>query len=514
MSNSGPNEIPYEGKQKEKKPVMSHHPEYDEYVGRWETVKNVVKSDVKEYIKNVEDEDDITTQMNLPRTYATPEEEARVKAYYGGCIKRCKSRNKRYKDDAQFVNFTARTKAGLVGAIFRKDTVAELPPKIDYLIQDATGSGVSLNKLAQEIAGEILMTGRYGLLVDYPRSVQGITRLQEEQLNFKARILKYDATSIINWQTSVTNGVPRLSLVVLEEVSDEIGEDKFTWQSKVEFRVLRMVDGEYRQSIYDSEGDFVEEYTPVDSTGAPFREIPFVFVGSEDNDAKVDSAPLFDLAMVNIGHLRNSADYEESIHICGSPTLILTTDYSPEDFERAYPGGVKIGARRGYNLGPNSSAQFLQASPNQLADVAMQRKEEQARLMGARMTTLGGTNETAEGVRMRLTGETCELTLVAENISSALERCCYFALLFMGSIESFNDVDIQVNTDFFEFNLDPTYLTQLIQLYINGVIALPDLRRLLRQAGSIPADRLDDDIDKDVAQNEHQRTPLAITGNG
>lgn len=498
----------------DKAPVKSHHPEYDDYVGRWQLVKNVVNSHVDEYIKDVEDVSSITDRMSLPIKFESDEARERASRYYHECISSCNSRNKRYRDDAQFVNFTARTKAGLVGAIFRKDTVIELPSDIEYLIQDATGSGVSLNKLAQEIAGEILMTGRYGLLVDYPQSDTRKTVQQVEKSRLKAHILKYDASSIINWQTSAVDGVQRLELIVLLEAFDAIGDDEFTWEQQIRYRVLRMIDGEYWQTVFNEDGEIESSYMPVDSQGNAFTEIPFVFIGSEDNDAKIDSAPLYDLAKVNIGHLRNSADYEESIHIAGSPTLIFTTNLSQEELEIAHPGGVKVGARRGYNLGPGGTAQFLQASPNQVADVAMQRKEEQSRLMGARMTTLGGTNETAEGVRMRLTGETCELTLVSENISDALRKCCKFALMFMKwSDQNAAKIVIKVNTEFFEIKLDPATISTMLLLYRNGVIALSDLRQTLRRAGNIPADRLDDDIQRDVDADDHLLDPMVVNGN-
>jgi hypothetical protein len=497
----------------EKAPVKSLHPEFDEYVGRWELVKNVVNSNIDEYIKDVEDTRSLTNRMNVPPEYATDEDRKRYTAYYNDCVESCNSRNIRYKDDAQFVNFTARTKAGLVGAIFRKDTVIELPTSIDYLKTDATGSGITMNKLAQEIAGEILMTGRYGLLVDLPATELGITAKTVEDLNLKARIYKYDATSIINWQTQVVNGIPRISLVVLKEVYDAIGEDGFTWESKTQYRVLEIFDGEYWQSIYNAKGEFESEYLARQKDGSSFNEIPFVFVGSEDNDACVDSAPLYDLAKVNIGHLRNSADLEEAIHLCSSPTLIFSTAISQSEMDLAYPGGVKIGARRGYNLGIDGSAQFLEVAPNQLADEAMKRKEEQMRMMGARMTTLGGTNETAEGVRMRLTGETCELTLVAENISDALTQCCQYALMFMGGIDQIKKIKIEVNTDFFEANLDAQLMQTLLLLYKNGVIALKDLRALVRRAGNLAADRTDDVIQLEVDSDEHLSDPL-LTNNG
>ena len=488
--------------------VSSLHPEYKAYSGRWELVKKVVKSDVKGFIKDVEADVEITEEMAK-----TPERYSAIKR--GNA--QANMRNVRYKDDAQFTNFTARTKNGLVGAIFRKEVIAEMPTEIDYLKLDATGAAVTLNKLAQELVGEVLMTGRYGLFVDYPVTgatpEMGLTREEVDKNNIKARIYKYPAENIINWQVKSFNGVPKLDLVVLKECIPQLGEDGFTWIELTRYRVLRMIDGVYTQQIYDNDEKFVEAFQPRDKAGSLLYEIPFVFIGSEDNDACVDPSPLFDIAMLNIGHLRNSADYEESIHICGQPTLFITTEMSVDQFAEANPNGIFIGARRGHNLGANSSANFLQADPNQLADVAMKRKEEQAVMIGARLIMTGAQNETAEAARMRMTGETCQLAIIALNVQQALIDASLFVLRFMrvGEVKK-DEITITINTDFFEQNIDAPMLMAQLQLYNNRIIAKTDLRRLLRENGDIPPNRTDNDIDAEVEDEIDMGDPFSTTG--
>ena len=55
----------------------------------------------------------------------------------------------------------------------------------------------------------------------------------------------------------------------------------------------------------------------LDSLEQPWRVIPFQFLGSENNDTSIDDSPLYDMAEVNIGHYRNSADYEEAAYRSG-----------------------------------------------------------------------------------------------------------------------------------------------------------------------------------------------------
>jgi hypothetical protein len=43
------------------------------------------------------------------------------------------------------------------------------------MLDDANGDGLSLEQMIKDAAGETLMVGRYGLLVDYPSAPEGLT---------------------------------------------------------------------------------------------------------------------------------------------------------------------------------------------------------------------------------------------------------------------------------------------------------------------------------------------------
>jgi hypothetical protein len=444
-------------------PVSSTRREYNTYKTRWKLVRDVINSNVSHYIPEIEKSDKIRCQ--------------------------------KYREGAQFTNFTSRTKSGLVGAIFRKDVIVELPDDIEYLIQDATGQNVSLSKLAQEGCDEVLQTGRWGLLTDYPISDENLSVADVESMNLKARIYAYKAESIINWNETVYNGVTKVSLVVIKECIEKLMPDGFEWSEETQYRVLRLIDGEYVQYLYNQEEQLVSFYTPKDSEGNSWDYIPFEIAGSENNNMHLDSIPMYDLSRLNIGHLINSADFEESVHITGQPTLIFSTDMSQEMFEAVNPDGIKIGARRGHNLGPTGKAEFLQANPNQLADEAMKRKEEQAVMMGARLITPQADRETAEAARMRHSGETSILALVASNVEQALRRSCEHALRFMGSIDTKDQIQLELNNKFFDSQIDPNLIMAQIQLLNNRLVAPNDVRKVLKQYGVLDEARTDTDID-------------------
>lgn len=447
-------------------PVSSEHPDYIANTEKWKLVRDVVHSNVKQYIKDVDPSDPY--------------------------------RSLRYKDDAQFTNFAGRTKNALVGAIFRRDPLIDLPEEVDYLIEDATGNNVPLSKLAQEITNEILQVGRVGLLTDFPNIAENLTVQQAEDLNIKSYISVYPTESIINWQEDVSlNGEKQLTLVVLKEVHCSIDElDGFKWEDKTLYRVLRLEQGTYIQYLYDEEGEVLDVSIPTKADGTNWTQIPFEFVGSENNNTYIDNSPLYDISRLNIGHLRNSADYEESIHITGQPTLFLTTSMSIDEFKDANPDGVQIGARRGHNLGQVGKAEFLQANPNQLADQAMLRKEQQAIMIGAKLITPQATNETAEAARMRHSGETSILSVIAKNVESALTKSVQHVLNFM-SLSDEDSMRIELNDQFFDTNLDPNMIMAQIQLAEKGVITETDMRNTLRKHGVLQDNRTDSDIDSE-----------------
>jgi hypothetical protein len=457
--------------------VDSTNPEYDKNVHRWDLVRNVVRSNVKQYIFDVDPND--------------------------------AHRNKRYKESAKFTNLTSRTRNSLVGQVFRKESIIELPPSIEYLKTDATGQDVDLEKVAQEATGEVLMSGRYGLLVDYPPANEGLSAAQVEAMNLKARIYRYNAESIINWQTENVNGAQVVTMIVLKEEVNSIGDDGFRWKAHTQFRVLRLVDGVYIQSLYkDKEDEDPIMYQPRNSRGEAFNYIPFVFIGSEDNDTACDPSPLFDIAEMNIGHLRNSADYEESIFIAGQPTLFITTDISAEDWERLNPDGILLGSRKGHNLGQSGQATMLQPNENQLPDKAMQRKEEQIVMMGGRISGQGAANETAEAARGRHSGEASTLQIIRNNVNDAIWKSCAYVLDYMGSEAEADQIKININDDFFEKSIDAPKMLAQLQLYNAGVVAKSDIRDALRKYNEIDPSRTDEDIDAELEADFNRITPF------
>ncbi|MHC8408302.1 DUF4055 domain-containing protein [Pseudomonas sp. TMB3-21] len=410
------------------------------------------------------------------------------------------ARYEQLKKRAMFLNVVGRTRTGLLGAVFRKTAEIKLPSAIDYLLENASGDGSSLEQLSKESTGECLDTGRGGLLVDFPKVElpEGQTSLTVAQAaNARAYVHFYPAESIVNWREDVIDGVKRLTLVVLHEKLNEVTDDGFEFTAKDQYRALLLIGGRYVQRVYTEDVPDGLESNPTDKAGKPFDHIPFHFFGAQNNDASIDKAPLEDLAEVNILHYGNSATVEESGFIASQPTLFITTDIDPDSFIKLNPNGMQIGSRRGHNLGKSGTATFLQADESQLARELMKDKEEQMLMIGARIVQQGGGAETAEAVRIRYSSDNSVLGTIAGNVSEAMRLALFDAQRFMmGAVDETGTV-FWLNQEFFDQVMDAQAILAQMQLWQQGIIAKKDVRVNLRQAGVLESDRTDEDIDAD-----------------
>ena len=233
------------------------------------------------------------TTTYLPRPNAedvSPENSARYNAYLERSV---------------FYNVTARTLRGLVGQIFLRDPVVEVPTLLQSVNDDANGEGVSLTQIAKRTVQQVLAYGRSGLFVDYPATAGGASRLELEQGYIRPTIEGYAPWDVINWRVISRGAKEILSLVVLRETYVE-KDDGFEETLGTRYRVLRLgqsvgnpffaeYNDFYTVELWQStEGKLgiAESYQPTDANGDLFNELPFTFVGAENHVSEIVNIPL------------------------------------------------------------------------------------------------------------------------------------------------------------------------------------------------------------------------------
>lgn len=408
--------------------VKTCHRDVIVHFNRWQKVRHALSGDLKSYLRDV--------GANEPDKK------------YGA------ARQREYADGAICYNFTKRTLSGMVGSVMRKNPEQIIPDAMEYLLENADGSGVGLWQHAQDTLMELDSIGRGGLLVDAP-NVEVATMAEQNAGLLNPVIAFYTAENIINWRMQRHGSVNKVVMVVLREEYEytEMGNE-FMPQYGEQYRVLDIFEGQYRQRIYrfDKQGlpsseEGYEEFFPQLGNVEP-GTIPFTFIGASNNDQTVDDAPLLPLAELNIGHFRNSADNEESSFVVGQPTLFIAPgeNMSLQTFQEANPNGVKMGSRSGHNIGSGGNAFLVQADANNLAKENMLNKEAQAIQIGAQLIT-PTTQITAESARLQRGADTSVMATIARNVSNAYTAALKWVADMMNLVDQ--EIEFKLNMEFF-----------------------------------------------------------------
>lgn len=407
-----------------------------------------------------------------------------------------KARYENYLKRAVFYNVTRRTLNGLVGQVFMRDPVVKVPSLLKTVVENASGTGVSLSQQSKKTLSLTLAYSRAGLLVDYPEVPEGGASVADlEAGRVRPTITTYSPQEIINWRLTEQGAEEILSLVVLAE-SYTFADDGFEMKNAAQFRVLKLDEnGEYVMEVWSEaqptawdgtktpKGNFqrTKEVRPKGADGLPLREIPFTFVGSENNDPQPDNPNLYDLASINVAHYRNSADYEESCFIVGQPTPVLT-GLTEEWVKDVLKGTVAFGSRGGIPLPVGGDAKLLQATENTMIKEAMEAKERQMVALGAKLVEQKQVQRTAFEAKVEATSEGSTLSSTAKNVQAAYDWALKWCAKFVGVAET--GIKFELNTDFDIARMTPEERAQAIKEWQSGAITFEEMRSVLRKSGT------------------------------
>lgn len=423
--------------------------------------------------------------------------------------KEADDRYNNYLARAVYYNAVGRTIQGLVGAVFKEVPSLEVPPDLQYVQTDIDGAGVSIYQQSQGALEDVLTAGRVGLMVDMPSTRGATTRAQQAAQGIMARCHTYSASNIINWRTETIGGRQMLTLVVLYETHEAPTGDGFGYEVEPQYRALRLMDGRYTVQVWRKEKSgawsAVEQYQPTDGSGVPWREIPFMFVGSVNNDPSIDPIPLYDMAVINLAHYRNSADYEDSVFFCGQVQPWMS-GLDESWVEMLKKEGIVVGSRQILPLPTGGAFGYEQAQPNTLVKEAMDQKERQMIALGARLIERGQAVKTATEAQGENEAEHSVLSLAAQNVSEAYTK----ALEWMGRFLSVTgEVAYTLSQEYGFERMTAQERAQLLMEWQSGLIAKKDARDALRKSGTLDPERTDEEIDAEI---ESETAGLGLDG--
>ncbi len=410
--------------------------------------------------------------------------------------------NASYHKSAVFYNATGRTMTGLLGMLYRIDPIIpELPSMMEYVKIDIDGNGTGINQQSHAVSSEVIQVGRHGLLTDMPIKEDGsVTTVADVSNGLRPFVKRYDVLDIIDWDESVINGLTKPNLIVLTETFTHfVDEMRIKKESKKRFRILRLTDNKYTQQLWiEGEDEPEEEFEILDGVGNVFDEIPFVVIGSENNDLSIDPLPLESIARINIGHYRNGADLEHSSFQLSAATPHISDDnykHTLASPNNKTSTNQKFGESSIVVTGTGGKFEYVQPSPNVLANDLAKNKEQQMIALGAQLISDSGGAETAEAVRTKRAADTSMLSVVGINVSDGYTKSLNWVARFL-NVDF--DGEYQLNSNFFDIKLSPQERQQIIMEWQSGLYPARIAREQLQISKVISIDEKLDELQEEV----------------
>lgn len=425
-----------------------------------------------------------------------------------------------YRMRAVFFGATSRTAEAYVGMIMRKKptiTVAESDPMKQFL-RSIDRRGTEFVSYAETIVRELVTVSRAGTLVDW------------SEPDARPYLTHYATEDIINWRWETVAGQSRLVYVVLHECSHEFsaatGEkppvDEYVTPTYHQWRVLKLIEGRYTVEVWRKKQEDakltaaprVPEFVLLERRQPTRRNlamdsIPFVFHSMDADPVAVSPPLLADLADVNLSHYRQSADYENGLHMAGLPTPWAAgfTDETSKE--------LTLGTTQAWVTDKaDAKCGFLEVTGAGFGQIrtAMEAKEKHMAALGARaLEPQKADAEAYETVMLRTGAETSALTIAAQRASASLSQILQWAAWWIGTAKTpadLTDADyIAINQDLLSAKAPPQLITALVAALQGGAISFETFFYNMKRG-----EMYDEDTDLETEQEriEAQTPPAPI----
>ena len=374
-----------------------------------------------------------------------------------------------YLTRALFFPVTGKTVTTMVGLATVKPPKVTAPDIMAPYFKDSE-SGYQFSEFYVTTLQEMVLMGRYGVLIDAPEMSEG-----------QPLLCPYIAENIVNWDTD-ENG--QVTMLLLRESRHTREQGQFETKVEVQYRHCFLdAAGVYTVEVLDE--DLKQLKLPVQPTftGSTINFIPWVTFGASGVHIGVDKPPMLDISTINISHYLTSADLEWGRHIVGLPTPVVSgVDSSTK---------LSIGGTAAWILPVvEAKAYYLEFQGLGLKslEIAMSDKISLMSSMSARLvdnSTRG--SEAAETVRLRYMSESAGLI----HIIGSIETGCMILYNMLAKLLKTTEVTVQFSKEILGVGVSFKDLKILFEAYLTGSISKETLVYNLRRLDAIDPNRTD-----------------------
>jgi len=346
------------------------------------------------------------------------------------------------------------------GLVFRKEPNKDLTSEVTQYVNNISIDGLALDTFTSKWFEQVLLKNRVGILVDMPEKPENVvTKADAENIGLKPYLAMYEAEKILYWETDIHGGVEKTTIVILDESfikqTQSEGTISLTTKETKRYRVLKLNDnGIYTQQIWEMTGNMQakdalkkeKEIIPI-VNGRPLYEIPFICSTSMGHSWKINTPITEKILNVDMGHYRNSGDYENCLRLTASPTPVISGRLT--DLDKTDDGfKFSLGANKVIEIDPEGSAEFLEYGGSGIDPIA-KAMDDKEKLIAVLSSQLLSTNkkgvEAAETVRLNQNTGDSILASIAKHVSKDIEKTLDWFTAFGGG----NGTNTyQLNTDY------------------------------------------------------------------
>jgi len=215
---------------------------------------------------------------------------------------------------AVLTNYYAQTVRHLVGKAFSKPLALQddVPPQLVEWCEDVDLQGTHFNAFAAEVFWEALGVGLTGILVDFPKQVQGVSLAEERASGARPYMTMLPVETILGVRTA--GQAREIQMARLLENSIEADGD---FGEKIVKRVRVLYPGGY--VLYQETKD--GEYAVVEEGTMSIGRVPLVPVYGLKVGTWHGAPPLLDLAYKNVQHYQMDSDLSNALQVACFPIL-------------------------------------------------------------------------------------------------------------------------------------------------------------------------------------------------
>ncbi|AYM76912.1 DUF4055 domain-containing protein [Janthinobacterium agaricidamnosum] len=351
----------------------------------------------------------------------------------------------------------------------------DVPDRIKPWLQDVDLSGRDLHSFLSEITQEAMGYGFAGILVDFPKAGNLVTKADEQAAGVRPYFVQVHVQNVLGWLPKNATSLEGLTqLRLLESVSEPNGE----FDTK-EIEQVRVLGRGTWQTWRQRETAGKKEWVLHEEGTTTLKRIAFVPVYGKRLGYMQATPPLLELAHSNVEHWQSKSDQQNILHVARVPILFA---------KMLGEGGITVGAGSAVKSeSPEGDLKFVEHGGKAIeaGRLSILDLEDRMRQAGAELLVIKPGNVTESQTLADNEQGACALQKIAGNVEDAGDQALQFMAQWVGEAEGGH---ISIFKDFGAASLAAASAELLFKGASSGLLSAESYFNELKRRGILSPD--------------------------